>query len=84
MTMPTSTKKIYLRVRDRLAEVNQFQQVDNFELGGWKVRNEDNTGWIRMGPTNTRVRNPLHDDQTHAVDDPDFPLWLEPVDRSQE
>lgn len=82
MTMPTSPKKILMRVRNRLA-VDQFR-IDNFEQGGWKVRNDTNTAWIRMGPTNVRVRNPLHDENTHQPDDENFPLWLEPIDRSQD
>lgn len=79
--MPESTKLVAMRVRNRLA-VNQFQ-IDNFDYGGWRVRNETNTSWLRMGPVNVRIRNPLHDENTHAVDDPDFPLWLQPIDRRE-
>lgn len=28
-----------------------------FSNGGWKVRNQQNNGWIQMTPSNTKVRN---------------------------
>lgn len=77
MSMPESTKKIHLRVRDRLRK--SPWAVDNFHNNGWKVRSEDNTRWYNMGPENTRIRNPEHDPDTHEVDDADYPLWLEPT-----
>lgn len=77
MTMPSSTKKIKLRIRD--VNSNRPWSTDNFQQMGWKVRNNDNTSWVVMGPDNTRIRNPEHDSNNHAVDDPDYPLWLEPA-----
>lgn len=45
---------IVLKVR----ESAQDQWVTNFSRqGGWKVRNQTNTGWITLHPANTRVRN---------------------------
>lgn len=82
-SMPSSPKKILLRVRDRLNVSNPWGSVDNFQDLGWKVRSLDNTRWYIMGPENTRIRNPEHDPDTHAEDDPNYPLWLEPVSKEE-
>lgn len=79
MSMPESDKKILLRVRNRFS--TEPWAIDNFEGGGWKVRNEDNTSWLRMRPENVRVANPEHDDSIHDPDDSDYPKWLEPIMR---
>lgn len=72
-------KRVILRPRDIRKEANQFR-VSNFADAGWLVRNIENTGWYRMVPENTRIRNPEHDEAVHAPDDPEFPLWLEPFE----
>jgi hypothetical protein len=77
--MPTSSKKVIMRVRDRLS--NSPWALDNFEGGGWKVRNAENTAWVRMSPINTRISNPEHDADVHDPEDTNFPKWLEPIVR---
>lgn len=68
--------KVILRPRDVRRESNQFH-LNNMGDGGWKVRNDQNNGWIRMVPQNTKIKNPNHDPAVHAPDDPNFPLYLE-------
>ena len=77
MSMPESPKKVHMYVRDRHNENNPWS-VDNFHDRGWKVRSEDNSKWIVMGPENVRIRNPEHDPDVHDANDPDYPLWLQP------
>lgn len=72
-------RKILLRARDVNNPNNPFS-VNNFPTGGWRVRNNTNTGWIRMTPRNTKIRNPDHDPDTHAPDDPNYPLYLDLVE----
>ena len=42
-------------LRARKDRTSPFVRV--FSSAGWKVRNQTNSGWIQMTPTNTRVRN---------------------------
>jgi hypothetical protein len=49
--------------------------IQNFHLGGWHIRNEDNTAWIPMTIHNTRISNPHYDEG-----DADSVKWLKPSD----
>lgn len=42
-----------LRARDKMTS----NWVKNFSSFGWRVRTSDNTGWIYLGPHNTKVRS---------------------------
>ena len=44
---------VVLRIRQ--SPTDAWYQV--FTQGGWKVRDNANTGWIDMGPDNTKVRS---------------------------
>lgn len=64
---------IVLRVRDP-----NGGWIQNFHLGGWKMRDENNRSWIPMTVNNTRIVNPDYDST-----DPSSPKWLSPVDPRQ-
>lgn len=81
MSMPDSTRLIIMRVRDRLAS-NPWS-INNFGYGGWRVRSDDNTQWIRMVPENTRVVNPNYV-EGNPEDDPENPKWLKPIEVDRE
>lgn len=62
---------LVLRIRRRPEE----PWIQNHHVGGWKVRNEQNTGWIDMNPANTQIANPDFD--PNKVPDPETnPAWL--------
>lgn len=44
---------VRLVVRDRPTS----PWIKNFEQLGWKIRKEDNSGWIQMHPGNTKLRS---------------------------
>lgn len=52
--------------------------LQNFHLGAWKMRNEDNTAWVPMNTKNTRIANPDFD-----AGDAESEKWLIPGDPRQ-
>jgi len=64
---------ILLRARD-----SDGSWIENFHLGAWLMRNEDNTAWVPMTTANTRIANPDYD-----PNDLDSIMWLVPGDPRQ-
>lgn len=46
-----------MTIKLRVRETSNTPWIENFSKGGWKVRNDANTGWILMTPDNTKVRS---------------------------
>lgn len=63
-------KTVRLRIRD-LKNVSDPFHIKNFHKGGWKVRTS--SGWIRMVPENTVIKNPDYDETNPT--NPDEPLY---------
>lgn len=74
------SKTVLLRARNVRSLGNPFRNTNNLQNGGWRVRNATNTGWIVMTAKNTLIRNPEHDPDVHAPDDPNFPLYINIVE----
>ena len=62
--------EILLRIRSSLSE----PYIANHHLGGWKVRNADNTGWVDMSVANTKVYNPNFNESLPESES--NPRWL--------
>ena len=61
---------VLLRIRSALTE----PFITNHHVGGWKVRNSENTGWVDMHVDNTKVYNP--DFNESLPESPSNPKWL--------
>lgn len=62
---------VLLRIRSSLNE----PFITNHHLGGWKVRDTTNTGWVDMHLGNTKVKNPDFNDRLPISDE--NPFWLD-------
>jgi hypothetical protein len=57
----------------------------NLGLGGVRVRYKRDDGsfvWVKMSLENTKIANPEHDPNKHAVDDPKYPRWISLIGRT--